>query len=449
MRIKQWLFIVVTFAFCFFPSLACASREEVISETLRRWDSSSQESDSIGQFSPLDQQQAVYDLQKYWQPKEKSGSWAAEPLWPASTSLQDYYDYILTKYQNGKDKEGLEKATPFKRKEDYRRQTGEAATWRNLIPRKISQALSHKAESPEPNQPDSIDLQDYYARVSDKYENAKDIERMELEEESILKGEENAGSEAAETKAVRYVSAGYNANHMHYKETRGSNTLDEDYGGLEGFYLGAGYKGARYIPWIMGRPFVEGYYMRHDGLITYDGASGLGPLSFEERAEVHRFGVKAGAYRDFFKKGEIYGYFDIGKRTWYRGENEVIQGALTYAEKYWWVYYGLGTGVNYRILPKLSCGVDFEIMTTHKSVRKMRADLYEGATFRLGGVYGIDLKLPIKFLFLENTSFDFTPYFTYWKIYESDTQMISGIPYVEPDSNTYIEGVLVGLSYHF
>ncbi len=88
-------------------------------------------------------------------------------------------------------------------------------------------------------------------------------------------------------------------------------------------------------------------------------------------------------------------------------------------------------------------------MFSSSSLATMRADLYEGGTFELGGVNGIDLKLPIKYYFSPEFSFDLTPYFTYWHIRASNTVEISGNYYYEPTSNTHIEGVQAGFSYYF
>lgn len=250
-------------------------------------------------------------------------------------------------------------------------------------------------------------------------------------------------------KDIFYISGGYNANHMHYKELSEGNTLDEDYGKLKGFYINVGYKSNAYIKEIMGKPFIEAYFMRYDDLILYDGASKAGPIEFKERAEIQRFGIKLGAYTNFTKQGKVYGYFDVGERIWYRGENEVISGVLTYAEKYYWTYFGFGTGIDYKLIEKLYAGIGFEVMYSNSSLAKMRADLYEGGTFNLKNVYGIDLKFPIKYYLLKNISFDVTPYFTYWHIKASDPVLISGSYYIEPDSNTHIEGVFVGLTCTF
>jgi hypothetical protein len=78
--------------------------------------------------------------------------------------------------------------------------------------------------------------------------------------------------------ATFYFSAGHDANHIHYKEYSGDRILDEDYGKLRGFYGNLGYKGGRNLTWLLdSRPFIEGYFRRHDALILYDGGSSAGP----------------------------------------------------------------------------------------------------------------------------------------------------------------------------
>lgn len=256
-------------------------------------------------------------------------------------------------------------------------------------------------------------------------------------------------TESQDLKGTFYISAGYNANHMHYKEFSGERTLDEDYGKLKGFYSVLGYRSNLYLEWLLGKPFIEGYYRRYDELITYDGGSSLGPLAFKERAEVHRYGVKLGAYKEFSEKGEVLGYLDVGQRVWYRGENEIIEGVLTYAEKYRWTYFGFGLGANYRFIPQLSLGIDTEWMFAPNSLARMRADLYEGGTFKLGRVFGTEVKVPVKYHLTKHVSLDVTPYFTYWDINKSSLTEISGLLFYEPDSKTHIEGVLTGLTVSF
>jgi hypothetical protein len=67
----------------------------------------------------------------------------------------------------------------------------------------------------------------------------------------------------------------------------------------------------------------------------------------------------------------------------------------------------------------------------------------------LKGVSGCEVKLPVKYYFLNNISLDLTPYFTWWNITKSDPVMISGTYYYEPNSHTHIEGLLLGLTYSF
>jgi hypothetical protein len=73
--------------------------------------------------------------------------------------------------------------------------------------------------------------------------------------------------------------------------------------------------------------------------------------------------------------------------------------------------------------------------------------LYEGGTFKLKDVSGMDLKVPIKYYLLKDLSLDLTPYFSYFNIGASNTVILSGDPYYEPDSKTHEEGILLGLTY--
>ena len=285
----------------------------------------------------------------------------------------------------------------------------------------------------------------YYKRSSEEMEKYY-WAKKELDTEPIGSMAEEEKFFEQEGKGSFYISAGHDANHMHYKEYSGSDTLDEDYGKLRGFYVSLGYKSGHRLAWLMEtKPFIEGYFRRYDELITYDGASSLGnPLAFEEKAEIHRFGLKLGGYHSFSSKKEGLFYIDIGNRTWYRGENGVIQGVLTYAERYRWTYLGVGLGFNYKLFPKLTCGIEIEGMGALDS--KMRADFLEGGTFVLKGVGGWEFKLPIKYYLLKNISLDVTPYSTWWNITESSPVSISGTYYYEPNSHTHIEGLLVGIT---
>lgn len=283
------------------------------------------------------------------------------------------------------------------------------------------------------------------------------MEEINADRESISNNQENQKNILSEInpdeqKGSFYISGGYNANHIHYKETRGERTLDEEYGKLKGFYVALGYRSPNYYEVLLGKPFVEAYFRRSANLITYDGGTSAGnDFQFDDqKAKIFRYGIKLGGYRDFLsERGDYFGYFDIGQRVWYRAENRILQGVLIYAEKYWWTYFGAGAGFNYKLIPQVSTGIDFEMMFSNSHLAKMRADLYEGGTFELKNVYGLEVKAPIKYYFLKNISFDVTPYFTYWHIKESDPVLISGAYYVEPDSRTHIEGLLTGFTYNF
>jgi hypothetical protein len=245
-----------------------------------------------------------------------------------------------------------------------------------------------------------------------------------------------------------YASAGFNANHMHYKELEGGTTLDEEYGKLTGFYLVLGYRSKNYVEWLKGKPFIEGYFKEYDALITYDGQLLDGtPYMFENKSVVKRLGVKVGGYADFSKIGEILGYFDLGNRTWYRGEDIFPN----YAEKYSWTYLGFGIGFNFEFIPKLSTGIDMEWMFSPSRWSVMRANLDPSTDFQLGGVFGAEVKFPLKYQATQHISFDVTPYFTYWDVKHSGLVNVSGYPWplYEPDSKTHIEGVLTGVTYKF
>lgn len=296
-----------------------------------------------------------------------------------------------------------------------------------------AQTAQQRAIPPKP-QNYSEDMQKYY-----------DIKKELDESGSALPREEYIDEPG---KGRFFIGGGYDFNYMRYKEYSGPNTLDEDAGHQDGFYVNAGFKGGRPLAWLMdSRPYVEGYFRRYEDEITYDGASGAGPISFKERSAIKRYGLKLGGTHNFSEKLNNIFYFDVGQQVWYRGENEVIGGVLTYAERYRWVYLGLGGGFNYRLLPKFSCGAEIEVMGAIDS--KMRADLYEGGTFILKDVYGFEVKVPLKYEIFKNLTFDATGYFTWWSISRSDPVTISGTAYYEPDSHTYVAGLLTGLTYAF
>ncbi|HNX82306.1 MAG TPA: hypothetical protein PKL77_09190 [Candidatus Omnitrophota bacterium] len=251
-----------------------------------------------------------------------------------------------------------------------------------------------------------------------------------------------------------YISAGFNGNYMHYRELDGKDTLDKDFGYLNGYYVTAGFQSQRMNIELLGKPFIEGYYRQSENRITYDGAASNGITSYpfrddDQLARVVQYGAKIGGVNSFGEKGQARAYFDVGHRTWTRGENRVVNNVLEYAEKYYWTYFGLGGGLSYYFTEKLSAGFDAELMFSSSSLAKMRADLYEGGTFALRHVWGSELKFPIKYQILKHVSIDVTPYFTYWHIKNSLPLELSGSYFYEPDSNTHVEGLLAGLTYSF
>ena len=242
-----------------------------------------------------------------------------------------------------------------------------------------------------------------------------------------------------------YISAAYDANHIHYSEWDGLNKLDEDIGTQRGMYYAAGYRSPNYInirDWLMGKPFIEAYYYHsYRTRIEYKGAFiGGGAVNFKEGTRIDQAGAKIGGYYDnFLGKGEVYGYLDGGKRVWNRGENV----GANYHEKYYWVYTGFGAGMNYPFLSRLSAGLDGEVLFAISP--KMYSDL-DQFTFKLGSVWGTEVKAPIKLYLLKNLSFDVTPYFIYWKIQAS---RVAPDGMYEPVSKTHEEGLLSGMTYTF
>lgn len=255
-------------------------------------------------------------------------------------------------------------------------------------------------------------------------------------------------------KSYGYISGGFNGNYMHYRELDDKNTLDKDFGYLNGYYLTAGFQSERMNVELLGKPFIEGYFRQSANRITYDGAASNGITSYpfrddDQLANIVQYGVKIGGVNSFGDRAFVRSYFDIGHRSWTRGENRVVRNVLEYAEKYYWTYFGLGGGLSYRFTDKLSVGFDAELMFSSPSLAKMRADLYEGGTFALRHVWGSEMKFPIKYQVLKFLSIDVTPYFTYWHIKNSTPLQINGSYYIEPDSNTHVEGLLAGLTYSF
>jgi len=249
-----------------------------------------------------------------------------------------------------------------------------------------------------------------------------------------------------------YLSAGGDLYYIHYREIQDGSTLDKDTGSVMGLYVKLSYLSSSYVDYFSGFPYLEAYFRYSNGKSKYSGATGAGThVSFKEDLEIERFGLKIGA-RKYISDGRlIYGYFDVGKRVWIRGSNELIGAALNYKEKYRWLYLGLGTGVKRKIGDRIIAGIDAEFMYAPRSFRKMHAELYDGNTLILGSVWGVELKAPLRYTITKRFSFDIIPYYTFWHIGKSNTDIlrIGGIPvaYIqEPRSQTYMYGVLFGLT---
>jgi hypothetical protein len=253
-----------------------------------------------------------------------------------------------------------------------------------------------------------------------------------------------------------YLSLNWYRYHLGYKEFDDSeNVLDEDFGWMKGWYIKFGYRSYKSLGEFWGSPFLEAYFRRFDNQITYKGRASNGvtiDIEIDQKSKIYRFGAKFGTYKNLSGNLILYGYGDIGKRVWFRGENQVlnISGTLVqdYKEKYWWVYFGGGAGIEYQG-EDICLGLDFELMGAPEGLRKMHAQLGSGGTFNLGSVWGYELELPIKYYIVENLSLDLTPYYIYWNIDESDTQIIDGTAYYEPHSRSKIYGYLVGFTMTF
>ena len=246
-----------------------------------------------------------------------------------------------------------------------------------------------------------------------------------------------------------YVTAGYDRNYMHYSEWSGLTKLDEDYGKQNGMNYAVGYRSPKSInieDWIIGKPFAEVYYDRSNtNHINYKGALQSTdpsnpvtiPYNSEQNSQIYKMGAKLGGYGDFSDKSEIYGYWDIGKRIWYRGQDE----GFDYREKYYWRYGGLGVGINHAFTSKLSVGLEGEWLLAFSP--RMYADGIN-ADFKLGTTWEAELKAPIKYFLFKNLSLDITPYFTYLRINPSKfiPDGDTGYGFYEPDSKTHEEGLL-------
>ncbi len=240
-----------------------------------------------------------------------------------------------------------------------------------------------------------------------------------------------------------YISGGYEGNHIHYSEWHDTDKLDEDFGNMHGFYYIAGYRSPNYYDFLMGKPYIEGYYRHYSNVIHYKGALiGGGPYDCDQRSKIKQFGVKLGGYTDFARPGEVYGYFDIGKRTWDRGEDQPPD----YHEKYYWPYVGMGGGLNHLFFSKLSVGMDTEVMIACRP--KMRVNTMS-ATFKLGNVWGAQVTIPLKYYILKNLSLDLTPGYAYWNIQDSDVVAVNGTPLYEPESKTNLKFLQAGITYVF
>ena len=263
-----------------------------------------------------------------------------------------------------------------------------------------------------------------------------------------------------------YISANWCRYHLGYKEFSDEDVLDEEFGWLKGWDIKLGYLHKKDYGRFWGRPFIEIYGRKIDELITYKGQTQAGnPLNFKTKAKIQRWGAKFGGYRKLSPICDVWGYLDVGRRIWLRGENEVVKQswgeAIAYKEKYSWTYMGVGAKIEYKKYKPLLLGADFEVLGTFKRYRRLVVYSFKGTAngvpfsldeykFRLGSVWGINFELPIKYQLFNHLSLDITPYYTYWKINESNKIDIGGGVYIyEPESKSKIYGVLSGFTFTF
>jgi hypothetical protein len=236
-----------------------------------------------------------------------------------------------------------------------------------------------------------------------------------------------------------YVSVAYDYNRLHFSEWNGDEKWVDNYGNQDGVRYTVGYRSPRAFKFI-GHPFIEGYYRELDNTIKFRGVNGAGnPLDLDQRSKLKQFGMKFGSWGKISEKSEVYGYLDIGRRLWNKGEDN----DLDYLEQFSWYYTGLGAGINHRFFTKLSTGIEAEVMFGWQA--RDRIDYFD-FTYHLSDVYGFELKLPLKYYLLKSLSFDFTPYLTFWNVGSSSNDIGDSQKY---DGYTHQEGLLLGLTYSF
>ncbi len=288
-----------------------------------------------------------------------------------------------------------------------------------------------------------------------------------VEREFTLAEKKTVPAERTTKRSGFFLSGGYNFYHMDYKEYSlyersggARRVIDQDYGNLHGLYISFGLKSDFYIDTLKGKPFVEAYYQDYrTSSATYDGGYSNGitdrPLvTGDNRERIRFYGLKLGAENYVTEKIETFYYFDIGRRTWDRGQNRIIKAGsdlvADYHEKYWWTYFGVGGGFNYDLTQKLRVGVNAEFMLAPDRFTWMYADNNE-LTYDLGTVWGTEIELPVKYQLSRHISLDVTPYFNYWKIEKSDLVFVGNDGMYdwytyEPDSKLYATGVRAGLT---
>lgn len=243
-----------------------------------------------------------------------------------------------------------------------------------------------------------------------------------------------------------YFSAGYDTNYTHYSEWSGGK-LDEDYGRQNGMLYKLGYQspGEINLNPVKIHPFIEAdLYKSFSDTLNYKGAlfspdePGITiPYNDTQPSKIDQMDLKIGGKTMPSARWDNFIYYEAGKRTWYRGQDE----GFDYREKYFWYYNGIGGGFDYWLFPKFSIGFDgvFEFAYSPK----MHADNTQ-PTFKLGSTWEYQLKFPFKFYLTKNLSFDVTPYYNFISISQSSFVDVNSDGYglVEPNSKTHQEGLL-------
>lgn len=247
------------------------------------------------------------------------------------------------------------------------------------------------------------------------------------------------------------LSAGYAGEHFHYAETIG----DQDSGWLNGFYIGANYVTQNKVFGLGNLDIgLKNTYLTntvsYDGA-TYDLSSGniysAGGNTNEAINDTElTFGFNQ-ALADNIAVGE---YGILGYRYWKRN----LEGYGGYAEYYHNGYIGIGVKANVKniALNGLNAGVNFSYKAS-PSWGSLNDMSNQYGRFDMGYAYNVKLEVPIEYNISQRFTVSATPYYSYWHMSGSGSQMINmdgsyGLAY-EPASETNSMGLNLGVSYRF